>query len=118
MSTLRRMGDSLLGLLHARLQLFSLELQGEKFRLLDTLLRLALAVVLGSVGGLVGIAALGLFLWEVAGYAGLIGLSSVLLLSAAGVLYWSRRRWRESPRPFEATIDEFQKDRACLQKEP
>lgn len=113
-NSLRRTADSLLGLLHARLELLAVEWQEEKLRALRLLVWFGLAVILGVAGLLVALGALSLFLWSVAGYAGLVGLSVVTLGAAGGVFWTLHRRLQESPPPFEATLAEFRKDRECL----
>jgi uncharacterized membrane protein YqjE len=113
---LRRAGDSLLGLVQSRLELFTVELQEEKLRALGLLVWLGLALVLGAAGLLLGLGALALFLWEMTGYAGLVGLALVTLASAAGLLWAMRRRIRRGPLPFSQTIAEFRKDRECLRR--
>ena len=88
LESLRRIGESLLALLRSRLELFSVEWQEEKLRLLNLLVWLALALAIGLAGVFVAITALAFWLWEIAGCAGLIGLAVVAMAVAAGIL-WS-----------------------------
>jgi uncharacterized membrane protein YqjE len=112
---LRHIGDSILGLAQSRLQLIALELESEKLRLMDVLLRLCVAVALGAVGLMVGTAALAMYLWQTAGIAGLL-LAAGGFVGAAGLVVWQlREKMRQSPTPLADTIAEFKKDRACLQ---
>ena len=115
LSSLRRMGDSLLALAQGRLQLFALELQSEKLRLMDALLWLSIAVALGAVGLIVGTVALALYLWEMARYVGLVLMSGVFVGAAVVIVWRLRKGIRNGPMPFAGTVAEFQKDRACLQ---
>lgn len=112
------MADSFLGLVHSRVELFSVELQEEKLRSLATLTWFGLAFGLGLAGLLVALAALSLYLWEVARYAGLVGLAVVLLGASAGLVFRIRQRIRTGPPPFQETINEFKKDRECLRPRP
>lgn len=114
LDSLRRMGDSVLGLVQSRLELFAVELQEEKLRALGLVVWLVVAVTLVVAGLLAGLAALGIWLWSVAGYLGLIGLMLAALAAAAGVLWGIRRRIRSGPAPFAETLAEFRKDRECL----
>jgi uncharacterized membrane protein YqjE len=115
LASLRRIGDSIMGLAHSRLQLIALELESEKLRLMDGLLWLSLAVALGAMGLMVSTAALAIYLWETAGYAGLL-LAAGMLVGAASVIVWRLREGiRKSPTPLAETMSEFRKDRACLQ---
>jgi len=65
----RRIGESVAALMRNRLELFTVELQEEKLRWLELLLWLGLAMAIGAAGILLAIAALALWLWNVAGYA-------------------------------------------------
>ncbi|HYD85257.1 MAG TPA: phage holin family protein [Opitutus sp.] len=113
-ASLRRIGASLLGLAQTRIELFSVELQEEKLRLLNLLVWFSVAMALAVAGLLVAIGALGLFLWETAGYAGLVGLVVVTLGGAAGLLWMLRRRILRRPAPFAETAAEFKKDLESL----
>jgi uncharacterized membrane protein YqjE len=115
---LRRAGDSLLGLVQSRFELFTIELQEEKLRALNLVVWLVIGLTLGAAGLLVGLGALALWLWHVAGYFGLIGLMLAALAAAGGVLWWLRRRIRTGPAPFAETLTEFRKDRECLREGP
>jgi uncharacterized membrane protein YqjE len=114
--TLRRSGDSLLGLVQSRLELFTVELQEEKLRAINLLIWLSVALALGVAGLLVAVGALALFLWHTAGYLGLIGLAVLTLASAAGLLWWLRQKLETGSTPFNTTVTEFKKDREWLRK--
>lgn len=113
--SLRRIGRSVLGLARTRVELFALELQEEKLRTLNLLVWLVVAMALAVAGLLVAIGALALFLWETAGYAGLVGLVIIALAGAAAILWSLRRRILSGPGPFAGTVAEFGKDLECLQ---
>jgi len=114
--TLRRSGDSLLGLVQSRLELFTVELQEEKLRAINLLIWLTIALALGVAGLLVAVGALALFLWHAAGYLGLIGLAVLTLACAAGLLWWLRQKLETGLTPFNTTVTEFKKDREWLRK--
>lgn len=116
-NSLRRTGDALLGLAQNRVELFAVELQEEKLRALNALVWLVVALSFIVAGVLVALGALALYLWNVAAYFGLIALAVVSLAAGAGVLWKIRQRIRSGPTPFSKTIDEFKKDRACLETE-
>ncbi len=115
--SLRRIGGSLLALIRSRFELFAVELQEEKLRLINLLLWLGIAMTLGAAGLLVGMGALAVWLWNSAGYAGLIVLALAALVAAAGILWDVRRRIKISPPPFAGTVAEFRKDNECLRKD-
>ncbi len=113
-ASLRRIGESILALLRGRLELFTVELQEEKLRLVNLLIWLGVALALGTAGLLVGVAALAIWLWHAAGYAGLIALAAVTLAIAAIIVANLRRKIQTGPPPFAQTVAEFRKDGECL----
>ena len=110
----RRIASSALGLVQNRLSLAAVELQEEKLRAISVLLWLCAAMVLAATGIMVAIAALALFLWARAGYAGLVGLALAALAAAFLVVWLLRRRILRGPQPFAVTLTEFGKDLECL----
>lgn len=117
MEALRRSGDSLLGLMQSRLELFAVELQEEKLRAINLFIWLSVALAFGMAGVLVMAAAAAIFLWQTAGYLGLIGLALLIFAGSAGLLWWLRRRLQTGRTPFDTTVAEFNKDRAWLRKQ-
>ncbi len=109
-SSVRRLANSMLGLARTRVKLFSLELQEEKLRTINLAVWLCLALALGATGLLVAIGTLAWYLWQVSGYACLVGLAVALLIAAAGIVWRLRREIVRGPAPFSATVAEFQKD--------
>ena len=114
--SLRRIGESCLALLRNRFELFSVEWQEEKLRLLNLLVWLGLAAALGAAGVLIAVMTLAIWLWAVWGYAGLIGLAVVTLAAAYVILWRLRKKIQAGPPPFSQTVAEFRKDGACLRK--
>lgn len=113
-AALRSLGNRLLSLVANRLQLFSVELQEEKLRLLDLLLGLVIGLVVGGIGLVLGTVCLALWLKEKYGFAGL-GLVALLFLGTAAVgLLLLRQKLKAGPKPFAQTIAEFKKDAECL----
>jgi uncharacterized membrane protein YqjE len=110
LDSVRRMGSSFLALIHTRVELFAVELQEQKLRAIGLLGWLIVALALAVAGILLVIGILGLFLWQHAGYAGVIGLALATLGSSAGLLWMLRRRILSEPDPFAATISEMGKD--------
>lgn len=111
---LRRMRDSLFSLARSRAELFAVELQEEKLRLLTLLVLAAVGLVLGAIGLLLALGTLAIWLWETAGYAGLTGLALGTLFASGCLLLTVRKRIRRGPRPFAGTLSEFRKDYECL----
>ena len=110
----KRLGHSVLGLLRTRIELFAVELQEEKLRAIELLAWLTVGITLAVAAILLVIGTLALFLWQRAGYAGLMGLAAGVSVAAAGVFLFLRRRIVSGPAPFSGTVGEFQKDMECL----
>lgn len=111
---LRRIGGSLLALARSRLELFTVELQEEKLRVLNLLVWLGVAAALGVAGIIIAMSALTFWVWAAAGYAGLVGLAVITLAGAAVILSVIRYKVRTGPTPFAHTVNEFKKDAECL----
>lgn len=112
--SLRRFGDSVVGLIQARLEIFSLEWAEERGALIRLILVafaiaacLQLAIVLGLVFLLLAIGP--------QHRLAVLGIGALVLLlaavgGAAGIWLWLRRR----PPMFHTTIAEFRKDREWI----
>ena len=112
--SLRRIGESVLALIRGRFELFTVEWQEEKLRLLNLLVWLGLAAAIGVAGVFIAVLTLAFWLWHAAGYAGLIGLALAALAVAFGILWRMRRKIQTGPTPFAQTVAEFRKDGECL----
>jgi uncharacterized membrane protein YqjE len=116
LNSLRRIGDSLLAIAQSRFELLAVELQEEKLRAFNVLIRLAIALILCVAGLLVALAALALVLWSAAGYLGLVSLAFASLGVGTILLLRIRSEMQTEPPPFQGTIDEFRKDFQCLRE--
>jgi uncharacterized membrane protein YqjE len=116
LASLRRIGESSVAIARGRFELFRIEWQEEKLRLINLLLWFSLAVTIGVAGLLIALATLALWLWELFRYAGLIGLALATLAAAAGLAWSIRKKIRSGPQPFAQTVAEFRKDGECLQR--
>jgi uncharacterized membrane protein YqjE len=116
LQSLRRMGESILALARTRFELLAVEWQEEKLRLLHLLIWLGLALAIGLGGVFIGMITLAFWVWEAAGYAGLIGLVVAALSIAAGIFWGIHRKIQTGPAPFNQTVAEFRKDGECLRK--
>jgi uncharacterized membrane protein YqjE len=114
--SVRRLGKSLMDLLHTRTELFAVELQEEKIRALRLVLWVAAGIAAGVSGLLIAMGALALRVWEAAGYLGLVGLAVGALGAAAAILWGVHRSIKNGPAPFAGTVAEFRKDAACLRQ--
>jgi uncharacterized membrane protein YqjE len=98
-----------------RLELFTVEVQEERERLLRALLLALGAAALGLLAGMTLTALVVILLWDCSHWAALLTLT--VLYGAAGICLYRRltallRDWQTLP----ASLDQLRKDRACLEK--
>ena len=114
--SLRRLGDSVLSLAHRRLELASLELQEEKYRLIDLLLRTALLVVLGILTLVSATALVVVIFWEPSPVAALVIITGLYAVATLMVALGLRAKFKTGAPPLSGTIAELKKDREWLRK--
>lgn len=114
--SLKQVGESALALVHNRLQLFSVELQEEKYRAIQSLLWLCAGVVLVGLGLAIGVGTVAMLVWVQWGVAGLAGLTLVLLVAGSVVLGVMWNRLKSGAAPFSATLRELKKDGEWLRR--
>lgn len=116
LDALRRLVDSVFGLIQRRLEVLALDLQAEKTRALDLLVRAAAVIVLGLLALVAATATVVVALWDTSPVL-VLALVSMLYAAGAAILAADiRRRLRIGPKPFADTIEEFRKDRECFGK--
>jgi len=113
-ASLRSASDSLLALAHTRFELLTVELQQEKVRLIGLLLRAAVAAVLALLALGTLTAGLIYLLWPWSPLAAFLSLTLVYASGAIWFVLGIRRDLRHGPRPFDGTLTELDKDRACF----
>lgn len=114
MQSLRSLGDGVLGGVQERLELFTVELQEEKFRLIQTFVRISAAVFAAMLAITFGSLALVYLCWETARFAVLGGLALFYSAVLVVILITLRRYLARQPKPFAATLHELHEDRACI----
>jgi uncharacterized membrane protein YqjE len=114
--SVKQVGESALALLHNRLQLFSVELQEEKYRVLQALLWLSTGVILIFLGLAMGVGTVAMLVYGQWGVAGLAGLTVLLLVVGAIVLAVMWNRMKSNGTPFSGTLQELKKDSEWLQR--
>ena len=115
-ASLRRLLDSALALVQNRFEVFTVELQEEKIRLVDLLLRAVVVVVLGFMTLIAATALVVVWLWDSSPVAVLAIVTLLYGLTAAGMGFSLKQRMQRGPSPFAGTLAEFKKDRECLGK--
>lgn len=111
---LRALADSLVGSVQDRVELFSVELQIEKFRLIRTAIGISAAIVTGVMAlTLVSFLIVYVF-WESARLAVLGGLAAFYAVAFVLIVLQLRRSLARQPRPFAGTLEELAADRQCI----
>ena len=108
---LRRLSESALGFLASKLDLFNIEWQEEKRRIVELLILAAVALLFGVLAlGLLSFTLVALF-WETPWrFHALFGISGLYLLLAAILVVRLQRKASLSNKVFEATVEELKKD--------
>lgn len=111
----RTLGESLLTTIQSRLELLSVELQEEKFRLVQTFIWISAAVFTGLMAITFASLTLVYLFWESARLAVLGGLTVFYFGALLTIIISFRRYLARQPKPFAATLHELGEDRACIQ---
>jgi uncharacterized membrane protein YqjE len=111
------LGDGVLASLRDRIELFSLELEEERSRLLQSFVLICAAMVTGVMALVFASLTLVYLFWDSARLAVLGGLTVMYSVALVTVLVFVRRHFARLPRPFAATLAEIEGDRACMRDE-
>lgn len=113
---LHTLGDSLFAILQARVELVSLEVHEEKFRLVQIFVWISSAIFAAAMALSFVSLTIVYFFWESARLQALGGLAAFFSLTFIVILVAFRRYLAKQPEPFAATLEELGKDRECIQK--
>ena len=114
LGSLRSLGDGLLASAQDRLELVSIELQEEKFRLIRIFVWVSAIVFLGMMAVVFGSLTVVYLFWESARLAVLGGLTALYAGALVVIIVAFRRHLARQPSPFSATRQELGEDRACI----
>jgi uncharacterized membrane protein YqjE len=117
LQSLRSLGDGLLASAHQRVELVSVELQEEKFRLIQTFIWISAVVFSATMALMFASLTVVYLFWDSARLAVLIGFTVFYTGGGAWLIVAFRRYLTRQPRPFAATLGELQSDRACIPPE-
>jgi uncharacterized membrane protein YqjE len=117
LSSLRSLGDGFLASVQDRIKLFTVELQEEKFRLIQTFVWISAAVFAGMMAITFASLTLVYLFWESARLAVLGGLTILYAGALVVIIIAFRRYLARQPNPFAATLHEIGEDRACIRTE-
>ena len=114
LNSLRQFADGLLGSVHDRLELFSIELQEEKLRAFRILILINAAIFCAFLA-LIFISMVVVYLfWDTARLYVLISFAIFYSAAFAGVVIALKKFIAAQPKPFEATRHELTADRDAL----
>ena len=116
MQSLAGLGESLLKTLQDRIELISVELQEEKYRLVQLIIWISAAVFAGGMTLTFATITVVYLFWDTARIAVLAGFTGLYGLSLIFVIRALRRVFTHQPKPFEATIESLTEDRECIRK--
>jgi uncharacterized membrane protein YqjE len=114
LGSFRALGDGLLGTVEDRLHLFTVELQEEKFRLIQTFFWISAALFTAMMTIAFASLTLVYLFWASARLAVLGGLTLLYAGSLIAIVIGFRRFVARQPNPFAATLHEIGEDRACI----
>jgi uncharacterized membrane protein YqjE len=114
LETLRKLGRTGVAVVRNRVELFSVELEEQKGRLIKVLVLAGAAIFLGNTALLAVSATIVVLVGERARLAVLVGLSAIYLLAALWAFLALRKELRSAPPPFQETVSELKKDSDCL----
>lgn len=99
---------------HDRLQLLSVELHEEKFRLVQTFIWISAAIFSGMMAIMFASLTIVYLFWESARLWALGGLTLLYAGALVLIIRNFRRHLERQPKPFAATINELKNDAACI----
>jgi uncharacterized membrane protein YqjE len=114
LGSLQQLGEGLLAAVQSRVELFSAELQEEKFRLIQSFIWISAAIFVGAMALAFASLTLVYALHESARLAALAGLALFYAGAFLAILFLFRRHLARQPRPFDDTRCELAADRTCF----
>jgi len=114
LGSFRVLGDGLLATVQDRLKLFSIELHEEKLRLVQTFIWISAAVFTGIMAITFASLTLVYLFWESSRLAMLGGFTLLYGGALLVIITGFRRYLARQPKPFAATLQEIEEDRACI----
>ena len=115
-SSLAGLADNLLKTLQERIELISIELQEEKYRLVQLIIWISATVFAGGMTLTFATITIVYLFWDTARIAVLAGFTGLYGVALFFVVRALRRVFTHQPKPFEGTIESLTEDRECIRK--
>ena len=112
--SLRSLATGVVGLVAAHVELFGVELQEEKQRLIELAVLGACALALFAMTLLLATFAIVIWLWDHYRLESVFALAVLYALAGAIVVFILRKKLESHPNPFAASAEELEKDRERL----
>jgi uncharacterized membrane protein YqjE len=117
LGSLRGFADGLIGSVHDRVELLSIEVHEEKHRLIQIILWIAGVILSGMLAIIFAGLALIFLFWDTHRVEAACGLAALYAIAFGVVVVAFRRHLERQPRPFAGTLNELQRDRECIPPE-
>ena len=114
LASLRKLGSTLVAILHTRFELFAKELERERIRVMRLLLIGVVALFFFCLGMLTLTLFVIVIFWDTHRLIAIGAVTAVYLGIAAGLALYAKGEAGRGARPFASTIAEFRKDRERL----
>lgn len=115
LASVRDLADNVLGSVHDRFELLSIELHEEKYRLVRVLIWISATVFAAMLAAIFASGILVVAYWHTTARLPIIAGLAALYAIAAGLGVWKCRKLMASgTRPFTDTLNELKVDRECL----
>lgn len=115
-SPVRRIIGSVFSLLETRLELIGIELAEEKDRLIGVMFLGLAATMLAGMALLTLTALVAIVFWDTWRWQALAAITAVYAIAAIVCGWKARQGLRNAPLVFQATLNEFEKDRELFRK--
>lgn len=113
--SVRRLSRSMIALLRTRAELLSVELEEEKERRKEMLILAVVGALFVALGLQVASFLIVVVFWDTYRIAAIVGVTALYLVIGAWAFWRLSSKWRNSPPPFAATLEELSKDLDAMQ---
>ncbi|MCS6245667.1 MAG: phage holin family protein [Opitutus sp.] len=114
MSSLRLLGDGIFESIQDRIRLLALELQEEKYRLIQIFVWISAVIFTGILAAIFASLTLAYYFWQSGPLTVLGSLTLFYSLSLGAAILRLRHHISRHPKSFAGTLEELESDRACI----